>query len=76
MNESKAYLEILNEGAACVCRRNVLAVVKFRFGKAASTTFRNALKSVECERRLNAIHELAVQCSSFDELQKAVADKP
>ena len=76
MKESKAYLEILEEGEALgvikTRRQDLIGIIAGRFGTKASTKMRAAVNAINDTERLYELVVLAARATTLDEVRQAL----
>lgn len=72
MRESKAYLEILEEGEINRARRDLLGIIAKRFGTQARNSSRAAVNAIDDGERLFNLLLLASTAESIDEIKHAL----
>jgi hypothetical protein len=72
MRESKAYQQIMEEGALTTRRADILRVLQARFGPKAAAEFETPLNALDDLDRLGHLVDLVARCATLKELRDAL----
>ena len=74
MRESSFYQEIMEEGVVNARRVDILFLIEERFSKREAASLKKPLAKIEDLTKLQNLLRLALWCTDFAELRKAISD--